>query len=183
MEFKIREKYIFIKEYLHYLHNINGGSLCMQWLKGFGDEILQSKVNQVSLILGFIGIASAILLLLQKIAEYPGTTIIVLASALAVMLALTMFYFWKYRTPAAPASEQANQNDFTSKLMVLLRELYPNHCKTKSEISEILDINSSDINEFLDWAEREKWLIPWSGTWKINEAMKPIVALKLRSSQ
>ena len=166
----------FLSNYLLYASGIDLTALVLQWLAGFLDEILKSKVSQVSVVLAVIGITGALSAGLNYAATHPAVALISLACGLLLVVGLTMYDF------AIKQRMTINASGATSTaLEAILACLVSEQTLTKSELTARLGQAHTGLTEGLDFGLEEGWIEYASGALRIPEAMRPIVRRRLRT--
>ncbi len=166
----------FSSSYLEYVNGIRLTALVAQWIGGFMDEILKSKVNQISIVLAVIGIAGALSAGYTYVVEHPIVVLIALACGAVLFVGLTMYDF-ALRQRMTINEEDANDVTLERMLSILINA----RSKTKNELKTSLGNMQSGFPDALKKGLAEGWVEYSSGALRIPEAMKPIVRHRLRT--
>lgn len=168
----------FLRDYWGYVNELNIRQVCADWLRHFGAEILRSPLNQVSFVLGVVGIAGAISGFFKFLKANPLVPLVAIGSGGFVLLLLSMFSFHLSRRVAASMIE-----DSKAELEKLWPELMRREKMTKASIREFLGLSEQKAVEVIDKGREQGVLEQDHGTWKITERMKPILRRELRNKK
>jgi len=167
----------FLRDYWRYVREVNIRLSTTEWARHFGEEILKSPVNQVSLILGVVGIAGVVIGLFHFIWSHPFLPLVAIGSGALVLLLISMFSFHLSRRVALLLTEES------AELERLLEHLMQKGRMTTAAIRDFLGTSDREIRELIDKAVEQGWLEQGSGTWKVSEAMKPILRRRLQEKR
>lgn len=142
-------------------------------MHGFLEEVLESRVSQVEVVFGVMGITGLLVGGFRFLIAHPTVTGSILLVGLLATVAVTMFGFAvKSRLVDAPVT---SEQDLSALLHLLLQQgsLPP------ARISDELRITGARLTALLERADADGWITRQSGAFKVTESMRPIARLRL----
>lgn len=168
----------FLRAYVSYVRQLNLRKLFEDWGRGFLEEILESRVSQVSLIFAVMGITGFAIGGLRLAFSHLALTLTIMAVGVVAIVAVSMFAF-NIKQQLSNADDTASHHDLDA-LLALLLERGP---LPKARIREELELAADRIEALFHQANTEGWIAIESGAIKVSESMKPIARTRVRLHQ
>ena len=162
-----------------YQHIKNTG--LSRWIVGFMDEIARSRVNQVSLVLGAMGISGVVVASFRYLFENPIVPLFAVATGLLVLIILAAHSWAKNRRMEQPADNTHLEKHLTELLQLFQEE---RRAMLRPEIAAKLNLTTEEINQLLVLALSEEWIEQVGQTFfRLREEMKALAYRRIKKQQ
>ncbi len=160
----------FLGDYWRYIREVRVGPGVADWGRRLAEEILKSPLNQVSLVLGVMGVVGVVVAFFKLIWADPVLVVCILGSGLVMAVLLSMFSFSAY------SRSSVSSESLMDRLEGLLAHLLCEDGRmTRAAIQEFLGSSEAETIELVERATEQGLLEHRGGVWKISEAMRPFV--------
>ena len=140
-------------------------------------EIMQSRLNQLFLVLGVMGVSGLIISGFRLAIQHPLACMVVILAGACTAIAITMFAFAVRRRLMTQEGDAPRATDAVLELLLVGGPM------TRSRLVEMLRMPEENIDPFLTRLQEEGWIEPDSGTLKLSESMKPIARRRIRREE
>nr|VFJ60856.1 MAG: hypothetical protein BECKDK2373B_GA0170837_10965 [Candidatus Kentron sp. DK] len=157
-----------------------------EWIQGFMDEVTRSRVNQVSLVLGAIGISGVVAASFFHLVDHPGVLLFAALGGISIFIAITAYYCAKKRRMEQPRMEHPADKNYSEKHLIELLWLLQKQeqAMLASEIATQLEITKEETDQLLISALSDEWIEQIGGTFfRMPEGMKASARRRIKNQQ
>nr|VFK12017.1 MAG: hypothetical protein BECKLPF1236A_GA0070988_1006315 [Candidatus Kentron sp. LPFa]VFK28030.1 MAG: hypothetical protein BECKLPF1236C_GA0070990_1005615 [Candidatus Kentron sp. LPFa] len=150
------------------------------WFKGFLDEIIRSRVNQVSLVLGAIGISGVVAASFTHLVGHPSVPLFAVAGGVFIFIVLAIHDCAKRRQMAQPTDNNLSEQRLTQLLQLFRKE---ERAMLRSEIAPRLNLTTEEMDQVLVFALSEHWIEQVGEFFRLREEMKAVAFQRIKKQQ
>lgn len=170
----IRRAWRFTLDYGNYVRALRCARWTSGWLAGLLDEIMESRVSQLTVVLGLVGISGAVAATFSFMVSKPFVPLVALSAAVVAFLVLTMYGFNTTRGLVAQTDTLAMRH-----LDDLLELLVGRSPRPRQEIGEELGISTTVTTELVHAAIEANWIEIDGGAVSLAEGMRPLAQRRI----